>query len=136
MVKQCDDNYQKLTVTEPDFLYGATEFDNLPDKRQNGYVITDDSTYKGIFDMDDSDLPNINFSKQTLIGKHAILTCSEDYYVKKACINKDQSHVIYTVKIDPNHEGPICRAAVNSMNWAIVPVNGEKHEFEFNFDDL
>lgn len=105
------------------------------DLRDSQFIINADAEYQVLLDhkspspeCENFELPSIDFSQYTLLGKYAQGGgCSIDF-VRKAYKGDSNKKLIYSIRVVGKGD---CLLLVTSMNWALVPkVPSDKVEFE------
>lgn len=87
----------------------------------SSYVFDNDSVYQSKLSQLNSNLPTINFSNSTLIGKYIEGQCKESCYTLKT-ICKDETNKLLTIKVKRSDtNGCQCKKEVDMMFWAIIP---------------
>lgn len=76
--------------------------------------------------------PIIDFSKRTLLGKHASGVCQVAFF-RKAYRDDTTKKIVYAITVV---EGGSCEMAVHSMNWITIPKIPEMYHVEFNISRL
>ena len=130
---ECDPSkigYQNLNTASDFSLFCVAADQNTE------YVINTEAQYQelasSISDHDNCqeyNLPNIDFSQHTLLGKYLTGTgCEVDF---ERNINKlsDSKKIIYTIEI--KEEG-YCEMLVSSMNWALIEKIPEDFSVEYH----
>lgn len=105
------------------------------DLRDSEFIINSDQEYQALLDYkspsprcEDFQLPSIDFSQYTLLGKYAQGSgCSIDF-VRKIYKDNSNNKIIYSIKVD---EKGLCKKLGMSMNWVLIPKVPSDYTVEF-----
>lgn len=105
------------------------------DLRDSEFLVNSEQEYQALLDYkspsprcEDFQLPSIDFSQNTLLGKYAQGGgCSIDFIRK---IYKDESNkkITFSIKVD---EKGSCEKLGMSMNWVLIPKFSSDYNLEF-----
>jgi len=140
----CDKENERIDITDSCEFYdnilstcfygsSGSEYDEIVFRNNNafqdfGNIIR---IYPANVDCDTAKLPNIDFSKYSLLSKRTNGLCSATY-ARKVLKDIDNKKIIY--KISVTYEGS-CEMLVGSRNWAIVPKIPDDYNVEFQQND-
>lgn len=84
--------------------------------------------YPGNSNCDTANLPNIDFSKYSLLTKSTNGSGCSATYQRKVLKDTKSKNIIYQISVD--YEGE-CRMIVGSRNWAIIPKISDDYKVVF-----
>jgi len=105
------------------------------------YIINDDSTYQATFQLwiynnqeffPNYLLPNIDFSKKTLLGKYSLGTTKKDNntFLREVCLDRTKKEYRYTIKLIPTED----KAIHFSMNWILISKIPLKYKVDIEIE--
>jgi len=102
----------EITFCSKGFVSVDFEYISLPNVKDSDYeiIINDDSTYQNTFQSYNIALPEIDFSKKTLLGKYTpptpplkANTFNQQYHFnRRLCINNTEKRYKYTITFIPS----------------------------------
>ena len=129
---------QKVAVESKTIDFGMCFFPNAP-KANSGYVIKDEKSFNLLFDSirnkhfscDTALIPNIDFSKYSLLGILTENVCSSKIITRSVLNDISNKQYLYNITIGKDVE-PTCMMLVQTMNWVIVSKLPEDYKVVFN----
>jgi len=105
------------------------------DDREKEFIIDTQEEYQSLLDYlspslscEDFELPELDFSQQTLLGKFTSgVGCSVDF-IRDICEDSLNKGVIYSINVI--EEGD-CEMLITSMNWILIPKVPSDYDIEF-----
>ncbi len=144
LIISCDKEGELIDITSECEFYDnilSTCFYGRPNSDYDEYVFRDNDSFQDFGDIvriypansncDTANLPNIDFSKHSLLTKSTNGGGCSATYQRKVLKDTENKKIIYQILVD--YEGT-CEMLLGSRNWAIMPKISNNYTVEFKLE--